>query len=252
MSSLSARTALYFKHHVGAVLKLTPAPSTSKEADFIYQSFKGLGSLEFFSIRKGRLNAYEPYIRLIYNPSKQPLQLDPFNDVDPAVVESHEHLALSLTSIAATLSSICALPRFSYIEGDEKYFLKRLQVDFSHSLKRESLRFDKKYSISPSTVDKPFALMSVEDTSVLPSEIVRNIRHNFQKHHKIEAVHIYTGPEALKQVGRSEMPALGHSKEVSLPDLMDLKSPLKGVHQDAKLNPTDYKRVSAGFTGFYH
>lgn len=249
--SASARASLYFKHHVGAVLKVTPAPTSSKEVAFIHQSFKRLGSLEYFSISKGKVSAYEPHIRLLYNPSQQPLQLNPFNDAETDVKESNADLVHAQESIVDELSRICALPRFSYIEGDEEFFLNKLQVDFKHALKRESLRFDNTYSISPSTVNRPFAYITVNKNShTAPSEIISSLRHNFQKCHKIENMHIFTGLDALEQVCRSKIPDWETSQEVSLSRLMDLEDALEGVSTGPKAKPEDFKRVSAGFTGF--
>lgn len=201
----------YFKHHIVARIRLSPAPVSSKEFDFLYNSFKNLSecSLEYFHIPKGqpRLNLYQNEINLIYSPYSGNIT-DPFffHDEEPQDV-----LAQRLEQVNRTLTKLCGLPRYSYIEGDEDFFEGKITVPFKSSLTLKGLKYEGKYKISDCTVDQPFALMLSEESL---TDIRLSMRHNFQKFHKFDFINILQGHDPVHQLlesKRKKRPSVGIS-----------------------------------------
>lgn len=194
-------TAKYFRNHVVVRLRLNPSPSSAKEADYVYDCFRGLcsGTLEFFNIEKGhpRLNLYSNSVNLIYNPKNEPSQLDPFTEElssqngkanVPEILEQQN-------TLVNRLRNICALPRYSYIENDERFFKGEYVATFKYSLKKSGLKYDKKFEISASSVESPFASISTEEDV---QNVMTSLRHNFQKFHKIDRIDIRVGYKEVK------------------------------------------------------
>lgn len=197
--SLQARRALYFKFCVAAKFRLTPAPTSAAEIAFLHSCFAKLSTLEYFQVQPAPHTAFNNFNRelsVVFNPYDQKSQLDPFSETDTAP-RSVSSLLQRQREISQYLSTICGIPRYSYVEKDHLYFDGEYLVPFKHTLVASARYLTDKYTISTSTIDRPFA----ELTSSHPhKEVVANLRHNFQKYHKVEPLLIENGWHGLQQV----------------------------------------------------
>lgn len=241
---------------------MSPSPSTANEVQHLYQNFKTLqGSLEYFEISRGKqgLNTYGNEATLIYNPSLQLSQSDPFNGTSDSS-ESSLDLVLLQNRLTETIRTICAIPRYSFIENDKEYMNGEIEIPYKYRLNRDGLKYEKQYAISPSTVDSQFSYISSasmsEDEELAISDPVladfkRNMRHNFQKFHKFD--HISFSPAISKineLIGRRKLdPHMKFPGSINYHDLMDLSS---SVNRDSCEDGIDLKlqRLTHGFTGF--
>lgn len=199
--SIRARAGLYFKYAVAARFRLTPAPSTAKEVAFLFESFGKLGTLEYFHIPKLKHlepGLYDSLITVVYNPSEQFSQLDPFTGTDPSIVPKLEELKTRQSQLKAFLRSICGLPRYSYVENDRLYFSGSVHVPFKHVLVPSGMHLQNTYTLTSSTILEPFVTMSSTSS---PHDVVVNMRHNFQKYHKVLPEWVETGPHGVHLAG---------------------------------------------------
>lgn len=184
--SLKLRHHLYYLFCVTARFQLSPAPTSVKEVQFIHNAFKRIGAVEFFQVEQSRnplSNPFRQHVTVVFNAANQVSQLNPCNDIDQTLKETAGDLQQRQFEIYKYLSSICGLPRYSYIEHDDRYFERRLFVPFKHTLAPDGRYLKDQYTISDSTIDSPFfTLSSDHDLKLVGSKL----RHNFQKFHKIK------------------------------------------------------------------
>lgn len=234
--SLELRRALYFKFCVGARFRLTPVPTTSKEVAFLHESFAKLACLEHFQVEKPKHSAshlFGRHVTVLFNASDQMSQLDPLAGFDPKINTTVAALRQRQRELNAYLKSICGLPRYSYIEGDELYFQGRLQVPFKHSLTTQGKRYSDQYTMTGSTVSRPFATI---DTAHDPGEVLAALRHNFQKYHKMEPVFVENGMRAVLRITGEKYGTTFSvdTNDVGDVDVTDLQKdiPIKNVHEN--------------------
>lgn len=198
--SLEARRALYFKFCVGARFRLTPVPTNSKEVKFLYDSFRKLGTLEYFNVQDAKhtdTNLYGRHVTVLFNSSDQLSQLDPLGGVDPNIRTTAVTLRQRQHELGEYLETVCGICRFSYIENDDLYFLGRVQVPFKHTLTSGARKYADQYRITSSTNNSPFATL---ETALRRSDILAGIRHNFQKFHKMEPEFVEYGMRAVLRI----------------------------------------------------
>lgn len=198
--SLAARSALYFRYTISAKFVFSPAPSSAKEVSHILQSFRTIAPVEFFHMQQVKFSLHNPFKQIatvVFNASEQSSQLDPFSVIDPELNATPAQLEQRQNELVSYISQICGLPRYSYIENDELYLEGKSQVPFKHQLLHRGHHFLGAYDISPSTVEEPFFIMT---GSASAKDVLPHIRHNFQRHHKIEHVFLETGPTALEHI----------------------------------------------------
>lgn len=198
--SLEARRALYFKFCVGARFRLTPVPTSRKEVKFLYESFRKLGTLEYFNVQEAKhtdTNLYGRHVTVLFNASDQLSQLDPLGGVDPNIKTTAVTLRQRQHELGEYLKTICGICRFSYIENDELYFQGRVQVPFKHTLTAAAKQYADQYHITASTVDSPFATM---ETALRRGDILAGVRHNFQKFHKMEPEFVENGMRVVLRI----------------------------------------------------
>ncbi|RKP28777.1 hypothetical protein METBISCDRAFT_7702, partial [Metschnikowia bicuspidata] len=172
---------------VTARFHLSPAPTSVKEVQFIHNAFKTVSPVEFFLVEQfasGASNPFRHHLTVVLNALDRPL--DAIHEIGPG-----EHSAAVLRTrqleISRFLSTICGLPRFSYVENEDRYFAGRLYVPFKHSLASDGRYLKGQYDVSESTVDSPFfTLSSDHDLKLVGSKL----RHNFQKYHKLKPAKI--------------------------------------------------------------
>lgn len=266
IKNINNRLSIYFLHHIFVSLRISPSPTTAKEVHHIYQNFKKLGgSLEYFDISRGRhgINTYSNEVTLIYNPSSQLSQLDPFNGTDENKEESIAELLALRAKLSNTIISICAIPRYSFIENDEQYMKGEIEIPYKFRLNRDGLKYDKRYSISPSTVNNQFCFIS----PIAPSEIVdkngmsdsiltdfkSHMRHNFQKFHKFDSISVSPAISQINHlIGRQKLnPNVNRRDSINYSSLMDLHSNRISVETGSETN-LELQKLSLGFTGFYN
>lgn len=241
--SLQARRALYFKFCVAAKFRLTPAPTSASEIAFLHSSFAKLATLEHFHIQPASHtapNAFNRDLSVVLNPFDQESQLDPFSGAESAA-HSVSSLLQRQREIAEYLNTICGIPRFSYVQKDDLYFSGNLLVPFKHTLVPSARYLTNEYAISSSTIESPFAELK---SSHSHKEIVANMRHNFQKYHKIEPVYIEHGWYGLQQV-------LGLRPGISVKVDADANIDVSEItNLERQLPATVKKRPTKGFEGF--
>lgn len=188
--SLRLRHHLYYNFCITARFHLSPAPTSVKEVQFIRDSFEKIAPIEYFSVELAKnspSNPFRQHVTVVMNASDQLCQLNPFNGIDESIKPSASFLLQRQHDISKYLLSICGLPRYSYIEHDQRYFDGGLCVPFRHTLTPDARYLMQQYEISDSTADSPFfILLSDHDLKTVGSKI----RHNFQKFHKIKPVRV--------------------------------------------------------------
>lgn len=184
--SLSLRHHLYYKFCVTARFQLSPAPTNVKELQFIREAFQKVGTIEFFLAEQAinpLSNPFGKHVTVVFNAGNQPSQLNPLNYMEQSQNESAADLLQRQYEIYKYLSTICGLPRYSYIENDDRYFEGQLCVPFKHALAPDGRYLKDQYCISDSTIESPFCtLTSDHDLKLVGSKL----RHNFQKFHRIK------------------------------------------------------------------
>lgn len=265
INNLNNRLSVYFMHHIFVKIRMSPSPTTTKEVFHLYQNFKKLGgSLEYFEISRGKngLNTYSNEVSLIYNPSSQLSQLDPFNGTNKNMKETTAELLALRTKLTDTIHSICAIPRYSYVENDEQYVKGEIEIPYKFRLNRDGLKYDKRYSISTSTVNNQFCFISPaptlenDDKNIMNDSIITNfkshMRHNFQKFHKFDNITISPAiPNINHIIGRQKLdPLIKQTDGIKYSSLMDLNSDINTMGAGTGIN-LKLQRLSLGFTGFY-
>lgn len=196
--SLRLRHHLYYNFCVTARFHLSPAPTSIKEVQFIHDSFQKIAPVEYFSVdhaKSSPSNPFRQHVTVVLNASNQLCQLNPFNGIDESMKPSASILLQRQNDISKYLLSICGLPRFSYIEHDERYFQGGVCVPFKHTLTSDARYLIGQYEISDSTCDSPFFTLESEyDLKTVGSKL----RHNFQKFHKIKPVRVKKSLHRLK------------------------------------------------------
>lgn len=252
-------------HHIFVKVRMSPSPTTAKEVYHLYRNFKKLGgSLEYFEVSRGKpgLNTYSNEASLIYNPSSQLSQLDPFNGTDENKEETIAELLAQRAKLTSTILSICAIPRYSFIENDQQYMNGEIEVPYKFRLNRDGLKYDKRYSISSSTVNNQFCFISPiaasegdskhgMNDSVL-TDFKSHMRHNFQKFHKLDSISISSAiPHINHLIGRQKLnPSINRNDSIQYSSLMDLHSDINTFETEKEIN-LKLRNLSLGFTGFY-
>lgn len=242
--SLQARRALYFKFCVAAKFRLTPAPTSAKEILFLHDSFAKLATLDFFLVAPAHFtapNSFNREVSVVLNPFLYQSQVDPFSETDPSLTQTVNSLLQRQREISDYLHSICGIPRYSYVENDELYFSGKVLVPFKHTLKSGARHLVGEYSFSSSTISNPFAVVQ----SAHPQkEILSNIRHNFQKYHKIEPIIIEHGWHGLQRIlgAKSHVNAkVDKGAELNMACIANLEE---------KLPITEQRKPTKDFQGF--
>lgn len=263
--TLNNRISIYFKYHIFVKIRMSPSPSTAKEVHHLYENFKKVGgSLEYFKMGRGKpgLNIYSNEADLIFNPSSQLTQLDPFNGVDKDVSESRAELLTLQNKLSNKIRSICAIPRYSFIANDTKYMNGEIEIPYKYRLNRNGLKYENQYSLTSSTIDDQFSYVSPipeagkDEKLAMNDSIITdfksNMRHNFQKFHKFDTIVISDAiPKINQLIQRQKLnPHVKHNMPVSYSDIIDLKSKSETEYAS---NGVDLKlqRLTQGFRGFY-
>ncbi|CCE83633.1 Piso0_004217 [Millerozyma farinosa CBS 7064] len=196
-----------FDNHVYAKVIISPPPTTAREARFIYDNFKRIGKLDFFSFDKERrgLLTFGKELTMLYDPQGEEMKDLGYRPTFEEKEETVTHL--KQYELIHKLATICALPRFSYIE--EVYCKDEFTIPFKYRLNKAFWKYENKYTISPSTKTEPFSSISVSEkfaddhnwrqTDVL-TDFKRGLRHNFQKFHKFDSMEFGIGPEKVNNI----------------------------------------------------
>lgn len=265
IKNLNNRLSIYFKYHIFVKVRMSPSPTTANEVYHLYQNFKKLGgSLEYFEISRGNtgLNTYRNEASLIFNPSSQLSQLDPFSGTDRNVKETNAELLALQNKLTDTIRSICAIPRYSFIENDDQYIRGEIEIPYKFRLNRDGLKYDNRYLISTSTVNNQFCFISSVPISekdnkhtmsdVIITDFKSHMRHNFQKFHKFDSISILPAiPNINHLLGRQKLDSrIKQSEGIRYSTLMDLNSDISTLGTETGID-LKLQRLSHGFTGFY-
>lgn len=177
----------HFSGHVLAIIHLTPAPSTADEVRYLYKCVQRIAAVDFFHIRRDSVNdsygnilkvAFDTYNRKGMDPFVE-LSVEPF--VDPVTETTKQ-------DIVTTLQQICSVPRFQFIDNDQRYVNNEVEIPFNYKLTPQGLRYENKFTISSSTYKQPFTMITPRDRSV--SDFKSQIRFNFEKFTKFDMIQI--------------------------------------------------------------
>ncbi|GEQ71105.1 hypothetical protein JCM33374_g4786 [Metschnikowia sp. JCM 33374] len=210
--SVAARRALYFQYAISAKFKLSPAPSSAKEVDFLLRSFQNIAPVDFFRVSQSKLSAHNPFtqnVTVVFNSSEQPSQVDAFMAPDPDRNATPAQLEQRQSELLAYIRQICGLPRYSFIENDQLYSEGKSMVPFTHKLLPQGHHYSGEYEISESTSNAPFFLLTGNCSA---KDVIPYVRHNFQRFHKIEPTFLGTGVSGLKDLLKSIHRARSQSK----------------------------------------
>lgn len=239
---LPARASAYFKSSVSARLKFTPAPSTAEEVSFIRDCFSKIATIEYFSVQNalhtsGKL--YEQPVSVCLSPIQRYSQLDPFTPTDHTQYTSYEATQRQFL-LNQLLHKLIGLPRYSYVANDSNYFNDTSQVPFKHALSPKARITSDLYELSTSTISNPFVIVKRGDNKT----VAANIRHNFQKYHKIETIFIENGLSGISALTKSP-----NNLDVALPDRRPITTlELMDLSQDPGIQVT--RNDAKGFQGF--
>lgn len=208
MNNVKQRLSVYFKHHIAVSMVVVPPPSTVNEANHIFNNFKTIGHLEYFKIDRdgSRINMYGPVITAVYNPNgtksllSSALYKDEDLELNPQV--SSQDLMDEQQRISTKLQTLLALPRYSYIENDDKYLQRQLEIPFKHKLTSDGRRYENLYSLNSSTIDNQFIYITTNDTSILEdlNQFKSKVRFNFQKFHKFDRFQLDFGINGINRI----------------------------------------------------
>lgn len=195
------------RYLVSVRMHMSPPPTNSKEVGHILNGLRNLGKVEFFKVERDKSNCavYGQELFVVFNPSRKDAfgsieitkEIENLNDINS--VEDEVTLLASQKKIVDNISSIVALPRYSYIENDERYLNGEIEIPFKHRLVKDGLKYDNRYTIPSCTVYNPFAhIRPAENEKNFNYNFLRaNIRHNFQKFHKFDPITIKIGLSPL-------------------------------------------------------
>lgn len=178
-------------HHVLARLTLSPPPLLAAEAQWIYDNFKRLAPLELFRFRSTPLVPNGEAIDVVYAPSYRSRVIGNLLEEKPTVVANENtDDAANQNAIVQRLKLLVALPRYPYIEDDDRYFEGKVEVPFAHNLASHGARLSGTYSLTHLKASAPF----VEFTSLENRDHIRKaMRHNFVKFHKFADIKVLKG-----------------------------------------------------------
>lgn len=196
-----------FDNHIYAKIIISPPPTTAREARFIYDNFKRIGKLDYFSFDKERrgLLTFGKELTMLFDP-----QGNEMKDLElKTSLEEKEEVVTHLKKyeLVHRLATICALPRFSYIE--EVYCKDEFTIPFKYRLNKAFWKYENKYTVSPSTKTEPFLFISVSEKISddynwhqmdALTNFKRGLRHNFQKFHKFDSLEFGIGPEKVSEI----------------------------------------------------
>lgn len=185
---------------------VTPPPSTGKEANHIYNNFKTIGNLEYFKVDRdgSRVNIYGQGVTAVFNPSSKSLINSVLYEDDLIGLESEKQLQDEKERLTHKLYSLLALPRYSFIEGDEKFYNREVEIPFKHQLTDQGRKYQDLYSMKSATVDSQFIYIDINDENKKTFDNFNNfkttIRFNFQKFHKFDRLSLKTGIDGINNI----------------------------------------------------
>lgn len=187
--------------YIKSRLRLTPAPSTSREVWYIYECFKKLGVVSSFYLEEGNkgLNQYGNHLTVMISLDGD--ELDPFSSDNGSTNTSTAVLAGTKARSKAYLNRVLALPRLQYVEKYPKFFLGERSISFKYQLKGAASKHWG-VEITESNVNNPFCVIQSDDMTVV-NEFKRGVRFNFEKFTKIEVMRGYkTNESTIKPSGK--------------------------------------------------
>lgn len=223
MNAINTRIAHYCQHLLHAEIVMTPPPRSSQEVAFILGSFRSLAQVESFKFNRSipKMAGYGSVLSICFNASAQRslMQLALLHNHEQSVSdctwESSQAMALRREALVKSLEHIIAIPRYSFLEGDEAYSQDLLLARFKHRLVSSGLRFDGQYTITDARASDPFCRVVPEpghENSLDIDLLRKSIRHNFQKFHKFQAINLTLN----NQRNAEAIPGLNYEKLVML------------------------------------
>lgn len=173
--------------------------------------------MDHFSVARGSAgNTYGTQIRVLFSPlcaQLHPLgKTSHFEHGIAGVNQNGEggsdrpdlYLQLRSSQIATSLHHICALPRYTHLQANGAFF-KGEELPFRFQLVRNRSQFTN-YTVSNCSIEHPFCTIDSHSSNTTQEQLEtfkENIRHNFQKFHKLQ-VRVETGADAAEKMMRTK------------------------------------------------
>lgn len=206
MNHLPKRFQQYFRYAVGFKCKIIPPPKTPSELQFISESFQKLATVD---ILKSTLLNLEELIRdgfhlnILFNPvHKRSLFLPvSMEDETKQISDSHSRNIMTRDKLVKRLENLIAIPRYLYVENDDKFLNNERLIEFTHELSDRGRDLVGKYDLSLASMEDPFISITRCDPTMnekLGKYRLRSaVRSNIQHFHKIQDIEIHTNHRYL-------------------------------------------------------
>lgn len=178
-------------HHLLARITLSPPPLLSAEAQWIYDNFKQLAPLELFRFKPTLLVPHGEALEVVYAPSYESRVIGNLLEHEPTVVENeNSDDAANQLKILDQIKLLVAIPRYPYIEDDDRYFDGKVEVPFAHNLAKHGAHLAGTYELTHLNIKSPFIEFTTKDNR---DHIRKAMRHNFTKFHKFADIKVLKG-----------------------------------------------------------
>lgn len=197
MSKIPKRFHQYFKYAVSFKCKIIPPPKTSSEQQFIIENLQKLATVDI--LKSTKLNLEEMIkdgfqLKILFNPAYKKSMLLPVSideDAEP-ITELQSRNVANRDKLVRKLDSLIAIPRYLYVENDEKFLRNERQIQFTHELSEKGRFLTGKYDLSLSSIENPIVSLTRADEKLNNYGLRAAIRHNVLHFHKFQSIEINT------------------------------------------------------------
>ncbi|KAI5960704.1 hypothetical protein CANMA_003966 [Candida margitis] len=197
MSKIPKRFQQYFRHAVSFKCKVVPPPKTPSELQFITQSFQNLGTIDL--LKSTALNPEELtragfQLNILFNPVYEKSWFSPVSSNDEFALnaDSPQRNIMVRDKLVKKLENLIAIPRYLYVENDEKFLSDQRSIQFVHDLSDRGRNFAGKYDLSLASIEDPFISITTMNEKVNKYGLRAAIRSNIQHFHKFQDIEIHT------------------------------------------------------------
>ncbi|KAI5954823.1 hypothetical protein KGF57_003847 [Candida theae] len=196
MNKIPKRFEQYFKYAVGFRCKVVPPPKTTSESQFIVQNLRKLASVDF--LKSTNLNSEDIIengyqLDILFNPVHTKSLFSPVSvsDEPDQINTSHSRNIAARDKLVKQLENLIAIPRYLYVQNDEKFLNNERQIQFTHKLHERNLDLAGKYDLSLASLDNPLISITQCDDKVKGFSLRAAIRSDVQHFHKFQNIEIH-------------------------------------------------------------
>ena len=118
-----------------------------------------------------------------------PVSID--EDAEP-ITELQSRNVANRDKLVRKLDSLIAIPRYLYVENDEKFLHNERQIQFTHELSEKGHFLTGKYDLSLASIENPIVSLTRADEKLSNYGLRAAIRHNVLHFHKFQSIEINT------------------------------------------------------------